>query len=62
MLNLTFGDQIRTERLTLNQTHENSSYYGGYYSQDLDPYGTSHLSILAENGDAVAATVTINTG
>ena len=41
--------------------YPNESYYGGYYSQQPD-YGTSHLSILSEEGDAVAATDTINFG
>ena len=57
MKNLTIGKQIRENKLTLNMTHP-SSYYGGDWGED--DFGTSHLSLLAENGDAVAATATIN--
>ena len=38
----------------------NQSYYGPAWPVQLD-YGTSHTSIIAENGDAVSLTSTINT-
>ena len=41
-----------------NRTYHNVSYYGSSYS-DAD-YGTTHLAVLAENGDAVSVTSTIN--
>ncbi len=57
MLNKTIGDLIRKEKIKMDKTF-NASYYGGYYG--TDDFGTSHTSILAENGDAVAVTGTIN--
>ena len=41
-----------------NQTHANFTYYGDMLLRD--DHGTSHLSVLAPNGDAVAVTSTIN--
>ncbi|XP_028396072.1 glutathione hydrolase 1 proenzyme-like [Dendronephthya gigantea] len=43
-----------------NQTYPDARHYGGYYA-NYDPPGTSHLSVLAPNGDAVSVTSTINT-
>ena len=57
MTNLQTGSYIRKYKLTLNQTHE-PSYYGGYWGKD--DYGTSHISILAANGDAISATNSLN--
>ena len=48
----------RRSRITTN-THD-TDYYEGTYSQTTDA-GTSHLSVLDANGDAVAVTSTINT-
>jgi gamma-glutamyltranspeptidase / glutathione hydrolase / leukotriene-C4 hydrolase len=39
-----------------NNTYE---YYGAEFYQP-DNHGTSHLSIIGENGDAIAVTSTIN--
>ena len=58
MTSSAFGDFIRTNKISLTQTF-NTSYYGGYYA-DQQSSGTSHASILAPNGDAVAITGTIN--
>ena len=41
----------------MNETFE-PSYYGGAWGKN--DYGTSHMSILAENGDAISCTSTIN--
>ena len=41
-------------------THNDFEFYGAdFYSPD--DKGTAHLSVLAPNGDAVAATSTLNT-
>ena len=45
-------------RITDSMTH-NTSYYGDFFSKTED-HGTTHVSVLAENGDAAAATDTIN--
>ncbi len=48
-------------RITDDSTHNTSYYIYPLLYSPPSPYGTSHLSVLAENGDAVAATSTINT-
>lgn len=50
-----FADQIR--RLISNRTHEDQFYNLTSY---LDSLGTTHVSILAEDGSAVSVTSTIN--
>lgn len=60
MLNETFADQLRLK--IKDKPYPNQTYYGGYYSQHQDPYGTTHISVLSGEGDAVAATDTINFG
>ena len=42
-----------------NRTFHNYTYYGDFYSRANDE-GTSHLSIISPDGDAVAATNSIN--
>jgi len=56
MIEQQLGDDLRRE-IKDNRTF-NVSYYGSSYS-DAD-YGTTHLAVLAENGDAVSVTSTIN--
>ena len=41
------------------QTSNDPKYYGGDFAAPLI-HGTSHTSVLAPNGDAVAVTSTIN--
>lgn len=61
MLDLNVAKEMFS-RITDDITHDQD-----YYMQPFDfpattarGHGTSHLSVLAENGDAVAATSTIN--
>ena len=51
------GHNIR-EKISDDITHE-PSYYGIEVQLSIDK-GTTHVSILAENGDAVSATHSIN--
>ncbi len=46
------------QKITDDKTHE-LSYYGIDVAPPIDK-GTSHVSVLADNGDAVSATHTIN--
>lgn len=48
------------QKIDDNRTH-NLSYYGDYFLKH-ESQGTAHLSVLAENGDAVSATNTVNYG
>ena len=57
MLKQQLGDKLRT-RIKDDRTYDSVSHYAQYFS-DAD-YGTTHLAILAENGDAVSVTSTIN--
>lgn len=57
MTNQTFAESLR-QKIWDNQTHSNASYYGNL--QFAEDYGTSHLSVLSPNGDAVSLTSSIN--
>ncbi len=48
-------------KITDNSTHNTSYYLYPLLFSPPSPHGTSHLSVLADNGDAVAATSTVNT-
>ena len=56
MLNQTLADHLR-HKIWDNITHDNVSYYAESFS-DAD-YGTTHVAVLAPNGDAVSVTTTI---
>ena len=58
MTSSAFGDSLR-RKIFDNRTFANYSYYGDFYSK-ADDQGTTHLSIISPDGDAVAATSTIN--
>ncbi|EDO33350.1 predicted protein, partial [Nematostella vectensis] len=53
-----FAEGLR-KRISDTQTYKNLTYYGKYFV-DKDYEGTTHVSVLAPNGDAVAATTTIS--
>lgn len=59
MLNSSTADYMRS-RIKDNTTHNSSYYMDPMVFRILSDYGTSHLCVLAPNGDAVAATSTIN--
>lgn len=58
MTNETFAESLR-QKIQDDRTFTNYTYYGDFYQKSKDQ-GTSHLSVIAENGDAVSATTTIN--
>ncbi|XP_073258901.1 glutathione hydrolase 1 proenzyme-like [Porites lutea] len=57
MIEQQLGDKLR-KLIQDDQTQDNVSYYARLYS-DAD-YGTTHLAVLAKNGDAVSVTSTVN--
>ena len=58
MTNDGFTESLR-RKISDDKTHK-VSYYGGFYS-DWKGDGTTHVSVVSKDGDAVAATATINT-
>lgn len=58
MTNPDFAESLR-QKIWDNKTFTDYKYYGDFY-QNSTHQGTSHLSVIAENGDAVSATMTIN--
>ncbi|XP_015755869.1 PREDICTED: gamma-glutamyltranspeptidase 1-like isoform X3 [Acropora digitifera] len=57
MLNQRLGELLR-QKIQDDRTHYDVSYYAKYFSHA--DYGTTHISVLAENGNAVAVTSSIN--
>ena len=57
MLDQRLGEGLR-QKIQDYRTHDNVSYYAKFFSRA--DYGTTHISVLAENGDAVAVTSSIN--
>ena len=58
MTNPEFAESLR-QKILDNMTFTDYKHYGDYYHNSSHE-GTSHLSVIAENGDAVSATTTIN--
>ncbi|CAB3981524.1 gamma-glutamyltranspeptidase 1-like [Paramuricea clavata] len=58
VLNVEYNKQLY-EKIWDNSTHMNASYYGGYQSVQ-DKGSTSHLSVVAPNGDTVSVTGSVN--
>ena len=48
-------------RFSDEKTESNTEFYGAMFQYILEDHGTSHISILSPNGDAVSATSTVNT-
>lgn len=57
MLDQNLGDELR-QKIQYDGTHHNVSYYAEHFSHE--DHGTTHISVLAKNGDAVAVTTSIN--
>ena len=57
MLDQKLGDQLR-QKIKDDRTHHDVSYYAEYFSHA--DYGTTHISVLEKNGNAVAVTTSIN--
>lgn len=59
--NLTSKEYAEEIRLKINDNHtsNNARDYGAVFYSTED-HGTAHISVLAENGDAVSATSTVN--
>lgn len=53
-----FASKIRSA-IKDNQTFSDPKYYGGDFNV-VNNTGTSHVSILAPNGDAISVTTSIN--
>ena len=58
MTNADFAESLR-QKIWDNKTSDDFKYYGDHYLNSSKT-GTSHLSVIAENGDAVSVTLTIN--
>lgn len=54
-----FAMEVR-KKISDVSTHNDTDYYGAKFTSQSD-HGTSHINIIAPNGDAIAATGTINT-
>ena len=59
MIQQQFGDDLR-RKIKDDRTYNNVSYYAPEPSYTDADYGTTHLAVLAKNGDAVSVTSTIN--
>ncbi|XP_055845780.1 glutathione hydrolase 1 proenzyme-like isoform X2 [Episyrphus balteatus] len=53
-----FGEELR-KKINDSATSDNNEFYGARFSSK-DDFGTSHISVLAPNGDAVSVTSSVN--
>lgn len=60
--NLTSKEYARSIRMKISddRTYNDPSYYGAFNSGNTGDHGTSHVSVITENGDAVSVTSSIN--
>lgn len=61
LTNLTsnhYAEEIRL-KISDNRTSNDAKDYGAVFYNTND-HGTAHISVLAENGDAVSVTSTVN--
>ena len=59
MIQEHYGDDLR-RYIEDNRRYNDVSYYARAPSYTDADYGTTHLAVLAKNGDAVSLTSTIN--
>lgn len=57
MTSSAFGESLR-QKIYDNRTFD-YKHYGDFYSS-VNPAGTTHLSLISPDGDAVSATTTVN--
>lgn len=58
MLSPEFGDELRA-KINDNATSSDQEFYGGKYNL-VEDKGTSHMSAIAPNGDAISVTSSVN--
>lgn len=58
MLSPELAEQIR-RKVNGSHTTNDPKYYGGQYDV-INDNGTSHISVLAPNGDAISVTSSVN--
>lgn len=58
LTSLDYAEQVR-ENINDTTTYNNPLHYGAKYDVS-DDKGTSHISVLAPNGDAIAVTTSVN--
>lgn len=54
-----YADEIRN-KIDVTRTYNQYEHYGATNMDAAKPHGTSHISIIAPNGDAVSVTSSIN--